>query len=380
MQLSVTVSVTVCEVRPSRVSADARLPREPHAGILERVGSDSDVFSQVMTPQADEVEPALPVASVARRLGVSPSTLRTWDRRYGIGPSRHTGGRHRRYDVADIGRLELMQRALLRGASTAEAARYALERMPKEDPPPRPATGNAAPAPTAVLRVETPDGALMLPSEVHEGRSARFARRLSAAALALDVVVVQALLEELLGRLDVLCAWEEVLQPVLAALADRRPGRAGSEVASLLTEGVLAALLRVTPVPTEPRNERAVLLGCVPEERDALPLYALAAALARRGVTAQPFGVPLPAGVLATLVRQSMPVAVVLAAQRPAAADPRLFTRLSRRRQRCRLFALGSGWSEVDLPACVELLDDVREAVDRVGHVLVGPSMTRTTD
>jgi DNA-binding transcriptional MerR regulator len=344
------------------------------------VGSDSDVFSQVMTPRAGEAGPALPVASVARRLGVSPSTLRTWDRRYGIGPSRHTGGRHRRYDVADIGRLELMQRALLGGASTAEAARYALERMPKDDPSPLPVGKGDGPPPTAVLRVDTPDGAVMLPSEAHDGRPARFARRLSAAALALDVVAVQALLDDLLGTLDVLCAWEEVLEPVLAAFAGRRPGQAGSEVTCLLTEGVLAALLRVTRVPAEPHHERPVLLGCVPEERDTLPLYALAAALAGRGVSAQPFGTPLPPDALTTLVWRGMPAAVVLAAKRPAAADARLFTRISRGRQRCRLFAFGAGWSEGDLPARVELLDDVRAAADRVEHLLVGAAARGATD
>ncbi|MBD9732408.1 MerR family transcriptional regulator, partial [Streptomyces sp. SID8111] len=30
---------------------------------------------------------------VARRLGVAPTTVRTWDRRYGLGPDAHTGGR-----------------------------------------------------------------------------------------------------------------------------------------------------------------------------------------------------------------------------------------------------------------------------------------------
>ena len=71
-------------------------------------------------------EPMLPVAAVARRLGIAPATLRTWDRRYGIGPREHTSGRHRRYAPEDIARLELMQQALLRGAAPAEAANYAL--------------------------------------------------------------------------------------------------------------------------------------------------------------------------------------------------------------------------------------------------------------
>ncbi|MCX0246766.1 MerR family DNA-binding transcriptional regulator, partial [Streptomyces drozdowiczii] len=38
----------------------------------------------------------LTTGDVARRLGVAPTTVRTWDRRYGLGPEAHTGGRHRR--------------------------------------------------------------------------------------------------------------------------------------------------------------------------------------------------------------------------------------------------------------------------------------------
>jgi DNA-binding transcriptional MerR regulator len=46
------------------------------------------------------VAPRLSVAAVARRLGVAPATLRTWDRRYGLGPSEHEAGAHRRYTPA----------------------------------------------------------------------------------------------------------------------------------------------------------------------------------------------------------------------------------------------------------------------------------------
>ena len=43
---------------------------------------------------ADE---ALSAGAVARRLGVAVTTLRTWHQRYGLGPSQHVPGQHRRY-------------------------------------------------------------------------------------------------------------------------------------------------------------------------------------------------------------------------------------------------------------------------------------------
>src|SRR6187431_916020 len=70
--------------------------------------------------------PALAVAAVARRLGVAPATLRTWDRRYGLGPSEHSAGAHRRYSTLDVERLLVMRRLTLDGVAPGEAARVAL--------------------------------------------------------------------------------------------------------------------------------------------------------------------------------------------------------------------------------------------------------------
>jgi DNA-binding transcriptional MerR regulator len=308
---------------------------------------------------------------VARRLGVAPSTLRTWDRRYGLGPSRHTDGRHRRYGTSDIGRLELMQRALLRGASTAEAARYALEQMPKTAAVP---AGPAMPSSERPLRVETPGGAVVLPTgQDEQDVPSRLARRLSTAALAMDVGAVQRMLAETIADAGVLAGWEGVIDPVLSALGARWRGvSAGAEVEYLLAECVYAALVRATPVLARPRNHRPVLLGCVPDERDSMAMYALAACLAERRVGTQLFGVPLPADVLAVAVRRSAPAAVVLWARRRGVADPKLFARVSRGRQRSRLFACGPGWDPATLPDNVELLDDVASAVERIEYVLVG--------
>jgi DNA-binding transcriptional MerR regulator len=73
-----------------------------------------------------ESEAALTVAAVARRLGVAPATLRTWDRRYGLGPSEHSAGAHRRYSPEDMARLLTMRRLTLDGVAPSEAARAAI--------------------------------------------------------------------------------------------------------------------------------------------------------------------------------------------------------------------------------------------------------------
>ncbi|MBN9326765.1 MAG: MerR family transcriptional regulator, partial [Cellulomonas sp.] len=65
--------------------------------------------------QAAHLAPALTVAAVARRLGVAPATLRTWDRRYGLGPSEHPAGSHRRYGAEDLARLLVMRRLTIDG-------------------------------------------------------------------------------------------------------------------------------------------------------------------------------------------------------------------------------------------------------------------------
>ena len=71
--------------------------------------------------------PGLAVAAVAKRLGVAPATLRTWDRRYGLGPSGRTAGSHRRYTADDVARLLVMRRLTLEGVAPVDAARAAVE-------------------------------------------------------------------------------------------------------------------------------------------------------------------------------------------------------------------------------------------------------------
>lgn len=308
-------------------------------------------------------EPTLPVAAVARRLGVAPATLRTWDRRYGLGPSGHTNGKHRRYAPVDVARLEVMQRALLGGASTAEAAQFALDSV-KEGEPVDDVSASVPVQPTG-----RDDGGILSGN----AGSSRLARRLSAAALALDVRMVRQLLDEAIEADGPLDAWDEVIRPVLSAVGiGWRNSRSGPEAEYLLSEFARAALVRATPDVLRPRNLHPVLIAAPPEERGNLASYAVAAELATLRIEPLVLGEALPLDVLAATVRRAGPAAVVLCAHRTRAANPLLFARLTRGRQRSRLFAAGPGWDHRRLPAQVEHVPGMREVVDRVSYVLLG--------
>lgn len=69
----------------------------------------------------------LSVGEVAERIGISTSTLRAWERRYGVvQPSRSSGG-HRRYRRADLHRVQRMRTLIDEGWSTEAAAATVLE-------------------------------------------------------------------------------------------------------------------------------------------------------------------------------------------------------------------------------------------------------------
>ncbi len=63
---------------------------------------------------------------------MAPATLRTWDRRYGLGPTEHRAGAHRRYTADDVARLLIMRQLTIEGVAPVDAARAALAAGPEE--------------------------------------------------------------------------------------------------------------------------------------------------------------------------------------------------------------------------------------------------------
>lgn len=65
----------------------------------------------------------LNIAAISRRTGVAPDTLRKWESRYGVLRPTRTAGGQRRYDDADVQRVEWLRDRIAEGWRIGEAAR-----------------------------------------------------------------------------------------------------------------------------------------------------------------------------------------------------------------------------------------------------------------
>jgi DNA-binding transcriptional MerR regulator len=314
--------------------------------------------------------PALTVAAVARRLGVAPATLRTWDRRYGLGPGVHAAGSHRRYTPADVARLEVMGRLTRQGVSPAEAARVARSTPESE----RAASESLAPA-ADLPAADLPDAKSLARLEdwrVGGGRVMRLAaggpatRGLARAAMALDAPTVCEIVESTLERRGVLATWDELLVPVLVSVGTRWEATGqGVEVEHLLAECIISSLRPVIARVQHPLNVRPVLLASAEDELHSLPLHALAAGLAERQVSTRIFGARVPRDALAAAVRRSGPAAVFIWSHSPQTGAGDALADLATVRPSPVLLVGGPGW-RADLPAAVRRVEDLTEAVEAV--------------
>lgn len=311
-------------------------------------------FQDAPTPERphyshmSETEELLTVAAVARRLGVAPATLRTWDRRYGLGPSEHSSGEHRRYNSADLARLTLMRKLVIAGVSPAEAAQRAL-------------------AFDDLTSAENLTNALSRDITVRE----ELVEALMRAARAYDRNFLEEVLKSEMSARGIANTWTEVIVPLLILIGDEwADSGEGIETEHLVSEVIKRLLQENARTVPDPINPRPVLLACIGEEMHSLALYALAAALSERNIATQFLGARTPIEAISAVVKRSAPPAVFLWAQLRKNGDPEVLTQLPAIRPAPRIVLGGPGWGHENAKSSVlvhDLLDACEEIVRAVG-------------
>jgi len=314
----------------------------------------------------------LTVGAVAQRLGVAPATLRTWGHRYGLGPSGHAAGKHRRYTPEDVARLDLLRKLMLNGVTVSEAAKIVAQAdVDLSSVTPVPDATGTPDATMAPHVISTPkrfhivaDGevaddqeAIVNPTQnlsaenvVALDSAKSSVRALTRAAQMLDGLACERIIEATIAKNGVIWAWNNVIHPVLVAAGEHweKTGE-GVEVEHMLSEALTAQFKRIASAMQDPVNARPVVLACAPHDMHTLPIYAMAAGLAEHGIATRVLGPRMPGEALAVACNRLGPSAVVVWSQTIGTADVDVWKSLSNQRPAPLKMSAGPGWSE-ELP------------------------------
>ncbi|MBA2739680.1 MAG: MerR family transcriptional regulator [Nocardioidaceae bacterium] len=242
------------------------------------------------------------VGAVSRRLGIATATLRTWDRRYGLGPSERTEGGHRRYSELDVARVAQMSQLIAEGVPSAQAARVAQLAQAGAEPAGETSTSLARQTARAG---DVAVGARGVPMTVNA--MLRATQELNAPTLAKIV-------SQVFDRRGVLDGWSTVVAPYLMTVGQQweigQLGIAAEHMASECISTELRQRMR-SRSGRRPANPPVVLASAA-EEQHALPLVVLAAALSERRIGTRMLGARTPTAALTAAVDRLCPRVVFL--------------------------------------------------------------------
>lgn len=292
------------------------------------------------------------VSSLARRLGVASSTLRTWERRYGIGPTEHESGRHRRYSSEDVARLECMQRALADGATPAEAARFAINLTATES--------SEIDHPAAM---EFDVNSMKQIDELHENSSRT--REMVDALRGKDAFTLQSKIADSIVADGVRATWRSAIVPLMSWVSSARHDGddmdAAEQVLAQCISSAMAVAMIESPVP---HSDTKVVIATVSPTGFDLELRALGAALARESIDVAMVPRRASIGSHAADIVSFEPGVVVLWSPFSHVAVVPLLRAIRRRRPDLQIFVAGRGPASDYLPSTVGVLGEMDSAVD----------------
>lgn len=267
------------------------------------------------------------IKGAAERVGISASTLRAWERRYGVVTPDRTEAGYRVYSEDDVRALARMARLVEAGRPPSLAAQEAQRQGALSNPGSEGMRGDslapdADPAPDVEALIE--------------------------AAARLDADRLEVVLDQMVARGSFETVLDQSLIPALEALgAAWQAGRVSVAGEHLVSNAVMRRLAAAYEAASRLAAGPRVLLGMPPGGRHELGLFAFSVAARRHGLVTDYLGADLPVADWVTAVEAQDAAAVVLAI--PTEADVAAAAAVVNALLECRpdlIVAVGGGHQE----------------------------------
>lgn len=232
------------------------------------------------------------IQAVADLTGVPATTLRQWERRYGIPSPQRTTAAYRLYGSDDIDDIRRMQAMCATGVSPAEAAAIL-----KREAAARSEAPSAPPAATV--------------DDLDPYLAAR--RRILAAVEHYDYDALNEMGRRLLYMGSAVAIFDRVVAPIMREIGQRwHDGSLSVAQEHLASEALGQLLHQLLPIVQPEESERVVMLACFADELHTLPLYGIAFRLAQWRYRSVVLGARTPPEALASAVASIDPALVGL--------------------------------------------------------------------
>ncbi|MDB4943159.1 MAG: Transcriptional regulator, MerR family [Labilithrix sp.] len=224
----------------------------------------------------------------AELCGVPATTLRAWERRYGIPVPRRTAAAYRLYSPEDVALLVRMRDLVAGGTAPAEAARVALATLE--------ANGGRDPEPAA-------DDGIGVAQD-----------RILAAMQRWDATAIDSELTRLAMMLDAQTLFDRLVAPVLREVGRRWEAGEASVAQEHMVSERLELAVRAALRSVDRADGPLVLLACIDHEQHVLGLLGAALRFATNGARTIVLGAMMPPTAVGEAVRSMAPRVVGLSA------------------------------------------------------------------
>ena len=218
--------------------------------------------------------------------GVPASTLRTWQRRYGVPQPQRTESSYRLFGDHDVAQIIRLRDLVRGGLSASEAARQVLaDTRPPDD-----------------AEVSPPDDPF-----------ARVRDQVFEALRRYDLSRVEFHIRQAVTMAPGTAVFSRVFMPLLHEVGDRwEAGELTVTQEHLISEMLTGFTREMLRVVQPPSSAKSVLLACFADEQHILPLYAAAFQFAQWGYQAVMLGARTPPDALGFAVTSFLPALVGL--------------------------------------------------------------------